>query len=265
MSTTATLERLPQVAAAPSALRGFAAVFVAGGVAGLVVGGFGSRIAMRIAALTARDVAQGLTTEAGATIGRITSDGTGFLIVFAGVGSALVGTAFYLATRAWLPHRRWLRALAFGGLELVVFGTVLLDPGNPDFTILGHHLLNVLLFGSLFVAHGVVLVLLIEPCGRLVSAVAGDARWRGRLVDGGTFAAMAVTAIGVVALVSRASGAARLVMIVLLVCAGGLVVVDPRRARPITRPALRIVGAIALLIIAVSGTLELLDAVTTIV
>jgi hypothetical protein len=38
-------------------------VFVAGGVAGVAVGGLGSRIAMRIAALTARDVAQGLTTE----------------------------------------------------------------------------------------------------------------------------------------------------------------------------------------------------------
>jgi hypothetical protein len=262
---TVALEGPPPRTTTPSALRGFAAVFVAGGVAGLLVGGLGSRIAMRIGALTARDAAHGLTTEAGATIGRITLEGTVFLIVFAGVGSALVGTAFYLATRAWLPRRRWLRALAFGGLELVVLGTVLLDPANPDFTTLGHDLLNVLLLGSLFVIHGVALVMLVEPCGRLVSTVASGDRWRARLVDAGTFAAMALTTIGLAALGAGSIGWDRLVMIVLLICAGGLVVVDPRRARPITRPALRIVGAIALSIIAVSGCLQLLDAVTTIV
>ena len=170
----ATLERPRERAAPPSAFRRFAAVFVAGGVAGMVVGGLGSRIAMRIAALTARDVAHGLITEAGATIGRITFEGTAFLVVAAASGSALVGTAFYLATLPWLPRRRSLRAIAFGGLELVVFGTVLLDPGNPDFTILGRPLLNVLMLGSLFVLHGVALVLLIEPIG--ASRVGGRAR-----------------------------------------------------------------------------------------
>jgi hypothetical protein len=110
VSTATTLERSPERAAPPSALRGFAAVFVAGGVTGMVVGGLGSRIAMRIAALTARDVAQGLITEAGATIGRITFEGTAFLVVSVGIGTALIGTAFYLATLPWLPRRRTLRA-----------------------------------------------------------------------------------------------------------------------------------------------------------
>lgn len=264
MSSTATLERPRTTAGSPSALRGFAAVFVAGGLAGLLVGGLGSRVAMRIAALTARDVAQGLTTEAGATVGRITLEGTVFLVLFAGVGSALVGTAFYLTMRAWLPRHRWPRALAFGGLELVVFGTILLDPGNPDFTILGRPLLNVPLFGSLFVLHCVVLVMFVEPCERLVSTFASGGRWRARLVDVGTFFAMAVTAFGVVALVARSSGWATLVMIVLVVCAAGLALIDPRRARPITRPILRVVGATALVVVSVSGTLDLLDAVTTI-
>jgi hypothetical protein len=264
MSSAATLERPRMAAGSSSTLRGFAAVFVAGGLAGLLVGGLGSRVAMRIAALAARGGAQGLTTEAGATVGRITLEGTVFLVLFAGVGSALVGTPFYLTTRAWLPRPRWVRALAFGGLELAVFGTTLLDPGNPDFTILGQPLLNVLLFGSLFVLHGVVLVMLVEPCGRLVSTFASGGRWRARLVDVATFAAMAVTAFGVVALVARSSGWSTLVMIVLVVCAAGLGLIDPRRARPITRPTLRVVGAIALVIVTMSGTFDLLDAVTTI-
>jgi lysylphosphatidylglycerol synthetase-like protein (DUF2156 family) len=266
VSTSATtLERPLERAVAPSALRGFAAVFVAGGIAGVVVGGLGSRIAMRIAAVTARDVAEGLTTEAGATIGRITFEGTAFLVVAVGIGTALVGTAFYLATLPWLPRRRPLRALAFGGLELVVFGTVVLDPGNPDFTILGRPLLNVLVLSSLFVLHGVALVLLIEPSGRFVAAVAGGARWRARLVDVGTFLAMVLTAIGAFAVVARATGWETVAMLMLFACAAGLLILDPHRTRLITRPALKVTGAVALTLVAVSGTLGLVDAVTTIV
>lgn len=265
MSATVTLERPPGRASPPSALRGFAAVFVAGIVAGVVVGGLGSRVAMRIAALTARDVAQGLTTEAGATIGRITLEGTVFLVLFAGLGSALVGTAFYLATLPWLPRRRVVRALSFGALELVVFGTVLLDPGNPDFTILGRPLLNVLVLGSLFILHGMALVMLVAPSGRLVSAFARGGRWRARLVDVGTVFAMVATAIGAYALVARATGWTQPMTIVLLVCAAGLIVLDPHRTRPITRPALKASGAVALILLAISGTVALFDAVTTIV
>jgi hypothetical protein len=161
---------------------------------------------MRIAALTANDAAQGLRTEAGATIGRITLEGTLFLIAFAGIGSALVGAAFYVATLPWLPRRRALRALAFGGLELALFGTVLLDPGNPDFTILGRPLFNVLVLSTLFVVHGVALVMLVEPSRRLVAAVARGGRWRARLVGVGTSVTMALTAIGASALVARATG-----------------------------------------------------------
>jgi len=230
-----------------------------------VVGGLGSRIAMRIAALTAGDAARGLTTEAGATIGRITLEGTAFLVVAVGIGSALVGTAFYLATLLWLPRRRVVRAPAFGGLELVVFGTVLLDAGNPDFTILRRPLLDVLLLACLFVLHGVALVLLVDPASRVVAAIARGGRWRARLVDAGTFLAMGLTALGALALVARATGWAAPVTIVLLVCAAGLIVLDPRRTRPITRPALRVVGATALSLLAISGTVALVDAVTTIV
>jgi hypothetical protein len=240
-------------------------VFVAGGAAGVLVGGIGTRIAMRIAAMTARDSAQGLTTEAGATIGRITFEGTAFLVLAVGFGAALVGTAFYLATLPWLPRRRTLRAIAFGCLELVVFGTVLLDPANPDFTILGRPLVDVLVLGSLVVLHGVALVILVEPSGRLVSTVARGDRWRARLVAAGTFLAMALTALGAVALVARATGWAAPVTVLLVLCAAGLHILDPHRTRPIALPALRVTGAIALGLLTISGTVGVVDAVTTIV
>jgi len=250
----------------PGALRRLAPLFVAGGLAGMLAGGAGSRIAMRLSALAAPDSAQGLPTEAGATIGQLTLGGTMFLVLFAGIGSAMVGTAFYLGVRAWLPARRWPRALAFGGLELVVFGTAVLDRGNPDFTIVGHPLLNVVMFGSLFVLHGVLLVILQPPAGRLVDAAGGGIGWREAIVKVATGGAAALTALGLTAVALGGGGWwNRLWMLSLLVCAAGLAFIDPGRARAITRPVLRVIGGVALATIALSGALELFDAVTTIV
>jgi hypothetical protein len=245
-------------------LQGLAAVVLAGSVAGLVVGGLGSRVAMRIAALAAGDPAQGRITEAGATVGRITAEGTLFLIVFAGIGATLIGTAFYLVTRPWLPARRRVRTVTFGILELLVFGSVLVDASNPDFTILGHPLLNVTLFGSLFVLHGSALVMLIRPSRRVLARLSG-APWGARLVDIGAVLGLGFVAFGVVAIGARSGGSDRLEWVALAICALGITVIGPRRARPITIPTLRFVGAIALALLALGGAWAVLDSVTTIV
>jgi len=120
----------------PGALRRLAPVFLAGGLAG-IAGGAWVRIVMRLSALAAPETVQGFRTEAGATIGEITFEGTMFLLVFVGIGSAIIGTAFYLAARAWLPTRRPVRAVAFGILELLVFGSLVIDSTNRDFAIVG--------------------------------------------------------------------------------------------------------------------------------
>jgi hypothetical protein len=57
----------------------------------MIAGGLGGRVAMRIAALAAPDGVQ--PDRGGATIGEITLEGTMFLILFAGLSSALIGTA----------------------------------------------------------------------------------------------------------------------------------------------------------------------------
>jgi len=220
---------------------------------------------MRIAALAAPDSVQGIQTEAGATVGEITLGGTMFLLLFAGVGSALAGTAFYLGARPWLPQRRSVRALAFGGLELTVFGTIVLDAGNRDFTILGRPLLNVSVFAALFVLHGILLVLLIEPAGRLVAAAAGEGRWRGAIVDSVSAGAAALTVLAAILLAVQSGARSNgLAMLTLFGSALGLAFVHPERARPLTRPGLKGIGAVALAVIALSGTLQLLDAVRTI-
>lgn len=266
MSVAATLERDEAWAIQPGALRRLAPLFVAGGLAGIIAGGIGSRLVMRFAALAAPDAVQGFQTEAEATIGRITLDGTLFLVLFAGIGSAIVGTAFYLGVREWLPSPRWTRALAFGALELLVFGSQILDPGNPDFTILGRPLLNVAMLASLFVLHGVLLVTLQRPARRLVDFVGGGVGWREGIVNAGTVLAGALVALGVAAVGLQSGGSwTRLWTLTLLACSAGLAFVSPDPDHVSARRAMRLVGGTSLGVITLSGAIALFDAVTTIV
>jgi hypothetical protein len=248
----------------PGALRRVAPVLVSGAAAGLA-GGIGARLAMRVSAVAAPDAVQGALTEAQARIGEITLGGSVFLVLFAGIASALAGSAFYLAVRAWLPTHRFARATAFGLLELLAFGTVVLDPGNPDFTIVGHPALNLLLFGSLFVLHGALLVLWQRPARALIEAIIAGPAWRARIVDAATILGSGLMLLSAALLGLRGGvGWTATPILLVLACAAGLATIDPSRARRVTRPALWATGAIALAVIGVSGAVELVDAAATI-
>ncbi|MHB8399971.1 MAG: hypothetical protein ACYDCI_13745, partial [Candidatus Limnocylindrales bacterium] len=84
-----------------------------GGLAGLVVGivvaGFGGRIAMRLAALRVGD-ATGALTENGNRIGDITLAGSLGLILIGVLFGALAGTV-WVVVRPWLPGAGLRRAL----------------------------------------------------------------------------------------------------------------------------------------------------------
>lgn len=76
-----------------SALAAFAASgVIAGAVAGLVWGGFGGRIAMRVVFLTSNDGARGLTSDDGFEIGTISS-ATMFLVAFSVIFGGIAGFA----------------------------------------------------------------------------------------------------------------------------------------------------------------------------
>jgi hypothetical protein len=129
-----------------------ASASTAGAIAGLVAGGIGSRLAMRVLAMTTPGM-EGATTEAEATVGQITAGGTFFLLLFGtalGVGGGLV----YLALRRWFPAR-W-RGLAFGLLLLALTGPLLVDPDNSDFDILEPAWLGVVMFAALPVLFGLI-------------------------------------------------------------------------------------------------------------
>jgi hypothetical protein len=136
-------------------LRTAAIVAIGSGIAGAIVGGLGSRIVMRLAALAAPEV-RGAVTENGAVVGEITLAGTVALMVFAGVVSTALGAGAFVVARPWLPRRTVPRGLVFGGFLLATMGASVIDASNPDFVILGDRLLNVVMFSSLFLAFGVV-------------------------------------------------------------------------------------------------------------
>ncbi|MGH2774843.1 MAG: hypothetical protein ACRDJT_05335 [Actinomycetota bacterium] len=135
---------------------------VAGFMAGLIVGGVGSRLAMRILSLTSPD-AQGAVTEAGEIVGDISLGGTLFLLA-AGALLGVGGGLAYVASRRWLPSRG--SGLVFGLLMLALSGRLLVDPENLDFVILDPAWLGVAMFASLPVLFGLLVVSLqsrLEP------------------------------------------------------------------------------------------------------
>jgi hypothetical protein len=136
-------------------LRQTAIVVVGCAIAGALVGGIGGRLAMRVAALAAPEV-RGALTENGNVVGDITMPGTIALLIFAGVGSTILGAGAYTVAGPWLPRPTVARGLLFGVFLLVVMGSAVVDPGNPDFVILGDPLMNVGMFSALFIAFGLV-------------------------------------------------------------------------------------------------------------
>jgi hypothetical protein len=136
-------------------LRELAIVVVGSGIAGALVGGLGSRVVMRLAALAAPEV-RGALTENGNVVGEITFQGSVALMIFAGLSSAVFGAGAFVVLRPWLPRRTVPRGLVFGAFLLALTGAAVVDKANADFVILGDRLLNVTMFSALFVAFGLV-------------------------------------------------------------------------------------------------------------
>ena len=109
---------------------------LSGFAAGLIVGGIGSRIAMRIVAITAGDADQGAITDAEATVGEITAGGTIFLVLLGGFVGALGGLV-YLGVRHWVADAGPWRGLAFGVVLAVIYGSSIVEGDNPDFRRFG--------------------------------------------------------------------------------------------------------------------------------
>lgn len=129
---------------------------------GLVVGGAGSRLAMRIVAL-ANDEFAGTLTDAGERVGEVTAGGTLFLLLL-GAFAGTFGGAAYALLRAWLPRRAILRGLVFG-LGLVAFTAfpeALVSSGGVDFEFFQPVELSIAMFAALPLLYGLALAALAD-------------------------------------------------------------------------------------------------------
>jgi hypothetical protein len=129
------------------ALLGLASV-----AAGVLVGGVGGRVVMRVSALAAGEEMRGGLTENGNRIGEITFGGTLALVVFAGALGGILASVVVVASEPWL---RWLgrvRGFGFGLVVLAVFG----DFTSSDFVVIQPTTLNVSMFLGLALVFGLV-------------------------------------------------------------------------------------------------------------
>ena len=150
-------------------LRAMGIGVLAGLAAGFVAGGVGSRLAMKVVALAAGPGARGMITENGNRIGAFTAD-TVFLLFF-GTFLGVFGGLLYVALRPWLPRSGHWRGLAFGMLLLAACGTAIIERENFDFHRFGIPLLNIALFGALFLLFGLVVAPLADRADRACPAV----------------------------------------------------------------------------------------------
>ena len=136
-----------------------AGMLLGASLAGLLTIGAGSRLMMRVLAITSPDRVQGLRTEADEVIGRVSTGGTTFLIVVAGIGAGAAGLVLFLVLRRWLPDRSLIAGLvgvAIGaGLLVRPLGFIASD--NTDFALVeplalavGLCLAMIVLFGATF-------------------------------------------------------------------------------------------------------------------
>ncbi|MGI9666005.1 MAG: hypothetical protein ACR2N2_02730 [Acidimicrobiia bacterium] len=127
-------------------------------ITGIVVGGFGGRVFMRIAGAAAGDRAQGSFTEAGFIVGEVTVGGTIALMLFIGIFVGVAASLFYLIFQPWLSWAGRFRGVVYGVMLFAIGSATsdMMNPDNIDFLILGNGGLLVALLFGLFVLFGVV-------------------------------------------------------------------------------------------------------------
>ena len=179
-------------------MRRVLAIGFAGAVAGLIVGGVGDRLAMRVSAIAADRSTQGALTEAGNRVGEITVMGTVGFVIFGGLMAGVIGSVVVVIVDRLLPRLRWAAGPVMGVVLLGGVGGTLITPHNPDFHILDPAWLNVVMFGALPVLFGVIIMPLANRFESSLNARYGDEEaWRRfvpLLLIGGLFAIPAIGA-----------------------------------------------------------------------
>jgi hypothetical protein len=143
----------------PAWVRSLLVAIVVGGAVGLVVGGLGARVAMRLVALAEPTDLTGARTLSGGVVGELTWSGTADVLL-AGLAVGVLGGLLYLALRGVLPRRDGLRAAVFAAFLVLVPGAVF--SGDSEFRQLERPLVALAVFVPVFVLYGLLVPLVVE-------------------------------------------------------------------------------------------------------
>ena len=169
-----------------------------GAVWGVLIGGVGGRIAMRVVFLTSNESLRGITSDDGFEIGRFSGE-TAALLIFTGVLGAIAGSLYGLLRLVWAGPRWALvggAAVAMGAAA----GGAIVHPTGIDFVFLEPLWLTVGLFVLLPAAWGAAVVATTES-ERLAAVPLPDrpTGWTVGIV--GWIVAAALSVMGIVELI----------------------------------------------------------------
>lgn len=169
------MERLPTWAdAASEAARRLAVITAAGALAGLVVAGGGSRLAMFVLA-DLNPEADGIQSDDDFTMGQFTGATLNLLLVTTLIG--VFGAGVYAAVRGLRTGWRAFDLLGLTVGPAVVVAAIIVKTDGVDFTLLDPAPLAIALFLAVPAAYCLALVLLAERWLRPEGAWARTGRW----------------------------------------------------------------------------------------
>ena len=142
---------------------------VAGIVVGVLVGGLASRLAMGLLRLTTGASVNGVTSDDGFIIGRVTLGGT-YSLLMLGAAVGMIGAAAYRAVAPWLIGPIWFRRVTVAAASGAVVGSMLLHSDGIDFALLEPTWLAIGLFVGLPALFGAMI-------GPVVDRVASPGSW----------------------------------------------------------------------------------------
>lgn len=144
-------------------------LIVAGVVAGVVLVGVGSRLAMLVLRLTSPDRVVGIQSDDDFEIGRFTLSGT-YNLLLLGAAVGLIGAGAYRLVAPWLIGPMWFRRFTTAAASAVVVGSMLVHADGIDFRLLKPTWLAIGLFVALPAVFGGMI-------GPVVDRVASPDSW----------------------------------------------------------------------------------------
>ncbi len=152
-------------------------LIVAGVSTGVLVVGFGSRLAMLVLRLTSPDRVRGVESDDGFTIGEVTLAGT-YNLLLLGAGVGIIGAAAYRLVAPWLIGPVWFRRVTTAAASGAVVGSMLVHADGIDFRLLQPTWLAIGLFIALPAAFGGLIGVAVDSVSSPDSRTArGRVRW----------------------------------------------------------------------------------------